>query len=207
MSLPVGVGRAPFMPQTIQKRVAHHGGFSGREPQKRAWLQAFVVVRCRALPVTARFPKLRVVGSSPIARFTHCSCGIQRSGGRGVRPLVRDVVGWGAGWLTVRELDGFVTYGSGHAPARRDTPRWPSPELDLRVGPICRVYAVRTSRNRGEFQQPAEQGGGSMTDRKLAAIIALWLIAFLLLPLAWASVRGFDPTFCDAHQVCDWRKA
>jgi hypothetical protein len=46
-----------------------------------------------------------------------------------------------------------------------------------------------------------------MTDRKLAAIIALWLIAFLLLPLAWASVRGFDPTFCDAHQVCDWRKA
>ena len=49
--------------------------------------------------------------------------------------------------------------------------------------------------------------GGSMTDRKLAAIIGVWLIAFLLLPLLWASLRGFDPTFCDTYQsVCDWRR-
>ncbi len=47
-----------------------------------------------------------------------------------------------------------------------------------------------------------------MTDRKLAAIVAIWLIAAMLLPLAWASLRGFDPTFCDTYQVvCDWRRA
>jgi hypothetical protein len=49
--------------------------------------------------------------------------------------------------------------------------------------------------------------GGGVSDRMLAAIIALWLIALLLLPLAWASVRGFDATFCEAYQACDWRKA
>lgn len=47
-----------------------------------------------------------------------------------------------------------------------------------------------------------------MTDRKLAAIVAVWLIVVLLLPLAWAALRGFDPTFCDIYQsVCDWRRA
>ena len=50
--------------------------------------------------------------------------------------------------------------------------------------------------------------GGGMTDRKLAAIVAVWLIVVLLLPLAWAALRGFDPTFCDIYQsVCDWRRA
>jgi hypothetical protein len=49
--------------------------------------------------------------------------------------------------------------------------------------------------------------GGSASDRKLAAIIAVWLIALLLLPLAWASVRGFDGTFCDSYEACDWRLA
>jgi hypothetical protein len=49
--------------------------------------------------------------------------------------------------------------------------------------------------------------GGGVSDRMLAAIIALWLIALLLLPLAWASVRGYDGTFCDSYEACDWRKA
>jgi hypothetical protein len=48
--------------------------------------------------------------------------------------------------------------------------------------------------------------GGGVSDRRLAAIIALWLIALLLLPLAWASVRGYDGTFCDSYEACDWRK-
>ena len=48
---------------------------------------------------------------------------------------------------------------------------------------------------------------GSVSDRRLAAIIAVWLIAILLLPLAWASVRGYDGTFCDSYEACDWRKA
>jgi hypothetical protein len=49
--------------------------------------------------------------------------------------------------------------------------------------------------------------GDRASDRMLAAIITLWLIAFLLLPLAWASVRGYDGTFCDSYEACDWRRA
>jgi hypothetical protein len=45
-----------------------------------------------------------------------------------------------------------------------------------------------------------------MTDRKLGAIVAVWLIVVLLLPLVWATFRGFDPGFCDTYQsVCAWR--
>ena len=47
---------------------------------------------------------------------------------------------------------------------------------------------------------------GGASDRMLAAILVLWV--FVVLPggyLAAAELRGFDDTFCRAHQTCSWR--
>ena len=41
-----------------------------------------------------------------------------------------------------------------------------------------------------------------MTDRKLAALIAVWVTVALLTILAWAELRGFDPALCDAYNTC-----
>ena len=48
--------------------------------------------------------------------------------------------------------------------------------------------------------------GSGASDRMLAAILILWV--FAVLPagyLAAAELRGFDDTFCRAHQACGWR--
>ena len=45
-----------------------------------------------------------------------------------------------------------------HTPPRRDTPRWSRGELDLRIGPICRVYAVRAGRNGGSLSSQLNRG-------------------------------------------------
>ena len=55
-------------PKTIQKRATESCGSGGREPRKRAWWQAFVVVRCRTLVVAARLAMQKVEGSSPFIR-------------------------------------------------------------------------------------------------------------------------------------------
>jgi hypothetical protein len=38
-------------------------------PRKPAWLRPFVVVRCRAPPLSNRLPKPEVAGSIPVVRF------------------------------------------------------------------------------------------------------------------------------------------
>lgn len=44
------------------------------------------------------------------------------------------------------------------------------------------------------------------TDRVLAIALFETFALMTILFLAWCQWRGFDSSFCDSYQTCDWRR-